>query len=528
VSTEFETRFRVTGELPPGDAVGARRAITPEGQEVAVKAVAPLDPAAFLHEVAAQGAIRHENLSAVYGSEHKGDYVYVATELTEGNDLGQLIADGVRLPSATVAEYGMLAARGLGALHVSGLVHGGVKPATLVRTVDGVKVTDAGIARAQGGRDLTAKDPSSAAWYTTPEEVMGRALTPASDTYALGAVLYRLATGELVFDGPDAFAAAQAHVERPVVPPREIDPAVSPAVEAVILTALRKAPEDRYADGDTMARALEKAAADGGAAAAPAAATYAKRRPLWPWIAGGVAVAIAAILLVLWGAGVFSSTPTVAQSATVPNVVGQTLANATTALGQAGFKLGTVAYQQGSAPQGTVLTQLPAAGTSAVKGEKVNLVVVGASVSAVPDLTGMTREQATTAITSAGFAVGVIVSAYSSTVTAGQVIDQVPGAGSSAPAGTRVAFTVSIGPQPAASPTPAAVPNVVGQSQATAVSTLQSAGFTAIVQQVTGVSGATGTVTAQSPSAGVLAVPGSSVTILVPLPPTSTPTPSGL
>ena len=129
----------------------------------------------------------------------------------------------------------------------------------------------------------------------------------------------------------------------------------------------------------------------------------------------------------------------------------------------------------------------------------------------------MTREQATTAITGAGFAVGVIVSAYSSTVPAGQVIDQVPGAGTSAPAGTRVAFTVSIGAQPAASPTPAAVPNVVGQPQATAVSTLQSAGFTAIVQQVTGVSGATGTVTAQSPSAGVLAVPGSSVTILVPL-----------
>jgi eukaryotic-like serine/threonine-protein kinase len=341
-------------------------------------------------------------------------------------------------------------------------------------------------------------------------------------------VLYRLATGELVFDGPDAFAAAQAHVERPVVPPREIDPAVSPALEAVILTALRKAPEDRYADGDAMARALEKAAADGGAAAAPAAATYARRRPLWPWIAGGVAAAVVAILLVLWGAGVLSSGPSTATTATVPDVVGQTLANATTALDQVGFKLGTVAYQQGSAPQGTVLTQLPAAGASAVKGEKVNLVVVGASVGAVPDLAGMTREQATTAITGAGFAVGVIVSAYSSTVPAGQVIDQVPGAGSSAPAGTRVAFTVSIGVQPAASPTPAAVPNVVGQSQATAVSTLQAAGFTAIVQQVTGVSGATGTVTAQSPSAGVLAVPGSSVTILVPLPPTSTPTPSGL
>jgi beta-lactam-binding protein with PASTA domain len=274
-----------------------------------------------------------------------------------------------------------------------------------------------------------------------------------------------------------------------------------------------------------LARALEKAAAGGGAAAAPAAATYAKRRPLWPWIVGGVAAAIVAILLVLWGAGVLSSTKSAAQPATVPNVVGQTLANATTALNLAGFRLGTVVYQQGSAPQGTVLSQVPVADATSVKGARVDLVVVGASVSAVPDLTGMTREQATTTITSAGFAVGVVVSAYSSTVAAGQVIDQVPGAGSSAPAGTRVAFTVSVGPQPAASPTPAAVPNVIGQAQATAVTTLQSAGFTAIVQQVTGVSGATGTVTAQSPSAGVLAVPGSSVTILVPLP--ATPTPSG-
>jgi len=120
-----------------------------------------------------------------------------------------------------------------------------------------------------------------------------------------------------------------------------------------------------------------------------------------------------------------------------------------------------------------------------------------------------------TAITDAGLTLGSVALIYSDTAPAESVIDQAPPARVEASAGSHVAISVSRGPAPASTPTATAVPNVIGQSQSEAIAALQAASFVVVVYQVSSTTVPAGTVSAQSPTGGVLAEPGTTVTIVV-------------
>jgi eukaryotic-like serine/threonine-protein kinase len=518
----FEETYTITGDLPAGDALKAQRAVTAEGAEVVVKTVRPVAPAMFASAIARVAGVASPHLERVLGWEQQDEFISVAVEPVGGTDLGRVLAAAGTLAPHSAAALGAQAALGLAALHQQGIVHGAVKPSTLVQAPDErVVLVDTGLAQAQGGADLTEEAPPRNAYYVSPEEVLGRQLVPASDVYCLGVVLYQCVTGRVPFDGKNAFAVAQDHVGAPVTPPRQLNPAVPTGLENVILRALAKPPEDRFSSGRQLYQALEDEL-QGTQVVAPIAAPAAQpRRPRWPWIVGGIVLVAAVIVAVLWASGAFT------QKVTVPNVVGLTLANATSTLDNAGFKLGTVGYQQGvGKPQGTILSQAPTAGASADKGSAVRLVAVGTSVQTVPNVIGMTQSAAAAAITGAGLSLGHISSIYSAGGPAGTVTGQAPSAGITAPAGSQVAITVSKGPAPSASPSAAAVPNVIGQSQSQAVATLQAAGFAAVVDQVPSTTVPAGTVSDQTPASGVLAQPGTTVTIVVSTgAPSSSPTP---
>jgi len=520
VDKSFEETYRIVADLPAGDAFKAQRALTTDGREVIVKTVKPVAPDLFVRGLARLSEVRGPHNEHVLAWETQGAYVALAAEPVRGVDLGHVLAQAGSLAPPAATALAAQAAAGLAALHARGVVHGGVRPATLVRDEGGtVVLVDAGLAQAQGGADLTEEAPPRNAAYVSPEEALGRQLVPASDVYSLGVVLYQLVTGRLPFDGKNAFTVAEDHVGSPVIPPRRLNPAVPAPLEAVILRALAKPPEDRYASGRELAAALEDES-QATLVASPTAPVTAPTRKLWPWIVAAV-VAAAVVLAVLWATGVF------AQKATVPNVVGANLTSAQATVAGAGFKLGTIAYQQAvGKPQGTVLAQTPAAGTQARKGAAIDVVAVGSTVQTVPDVIGQTQSAAAGAITAAGLTLGHVAQVYNDTAPAGTVTDQAPNAGLTAPAGSQVAITVSRGPAPSASPSATAVPDVVGQSESQATAALQTAGFAVVVERFPSSTVPAGTVTDQTPAAGVVAQRGTTVTVVVSSgPSTSSPAP---
>jgi len=210
---------------------------------------------------------------------------------------------------------------------------------------------------------------------------------------------------------------------------------------------------------------------------------------------------------------------------TVPNVLNQTQAAATTAIVSAGLVVGTVTQQSSATVlAGNVSSQNPTAGVGVAAGSAVNLVVSTGPAPApgpvaVPNVLNLTQAAATAAINGAGLVVGTVSQWSSATVPAGSVISQNPNAGTSVAAGSAVALVVSTGP--------VAVPNVVNMTQAAATTAITFAGLA--VGTVSTASNATvpsGSVISQNPAAGTNVVAGSAVAIVVSTGPTKPPPPS--
>ena len=202
------------------------------------------------------------------------------------------------------------------------------------------------------------------------------------------------------------------------------------------------------------------------------------------------------------------------QPVTVPNVVGEAQATAAASIVAAGLVVGTVttAYDA-NVPAGSVISQNPSGGTSALPGTAVTLVVsLGVQPVTVPNVVGEAQATAAASIVAAGLVVGTVTTAYDANVPAGSVISQNPSGGTSALPGTAVTLVVSLGVQPVP------VPNVVGEAQATAAASIVAAGL--VVGTVTTAYDANvpaGSVISQNPSGGTSALPGTAVTLVVSL-----------
>jgi serine/threonine-protein kinase len=221
--------------------------------------------ARFEREVRSTAELVHPNTVRVfdYGVTEDGLWYYVM-ELLQGETIGDHVQRLGPLPPARAVHMVGQAARALAEAHERGIVHRDVKPENLFLTSlggehDFVKVIDFGIAKVASG-DLKMTDTGSLLGtpaYMSPEMAMGLSADARSDVYALGAVLYYLLSGKPPFEAENAGALIFAHVNQRVVPPSEtLGRLLPPDVEGVVMRALEKDPQARYATAAEMALAL--------------------------------------------------------------------------------------------------------------------------------------------------------------------------------------------------------------------------------------------------------------------------------
>jgi hypothetical protein len=283
-------------------------------REVAVKLVpaAGIDPvtrARFVREARAAARISHPNAVAVFDAGEADGFLYLVMERVTGPTLADRLSATGPLPVTEAASVAVAVLAALGAAHAAGVVHRDVKPANILVGPPTVKLVDFGIATLvgeAGGAVTVAGELVGTPNYLAPEQLAGQQATPETDLYAVGVVLFEMLTGVAPFQRGTPVATALAHRDDPAPDVRTMRPDAPPRVAAVVGTALRKRPADRYHSAAEMGRALGPAAtADYAgdtavlAAPPPVAAGGPRGRAVWWAAAAAVVVGGGAVVAVL-------------------------------------------------------------------------------------------------------------------------------------------------------------------------------------------------------------------------------------
>src|SRR4051812_40835026 len=214
----------------------------------------------FRREAQAAAGLTHPDIVGIFDRAGRGGTPYIAMELVDGQTLKELVQQRGPLPSQMAVELTEQILRALGYAHRRGIVHRDVKPQNVILDPEGqAKVADFGIARAANSQMTQAGAMIGTVQYLSPEQANGFPVDRRSDLYSTGIVLYELLTGNVPFDGEAPISIALKHVNELPVPPGQLQPGISPALEAVVLRALEKDPNRRYQTAEEFIAALEQA-----------------------------------------------------------------------------------------------------------------------------------------------------------------------------------------------------------------------------------------------------------------------------
>ena len=469
------------------------------GRDVAVKIMRPelaRDEAfyqRFRREAQNSASLNHPSIVAIYdqGEEHTddGDLPYIVMELVEGDTLRDIVKmDG---PMDTQRALGVMAdvCGALDFSHKKGIVHRDVKPANIMISRDGaVKVMDFGIARAISDSTSTLTTTSSVlgtAQYLSPEQARGEVVDARSDLYSAGCVLYELVTGAPPFTGESPVAVAYQHVRESAPPPSTVNPELGRYVDAVVMQAMAKNPENRYSTAGDMRTDL-LAVLTGGRPSAPLVLSDDElddeHRPDAPHGFAGAGFAAAP-------AGWSSPSDAPTDAHPLPGLAAGAGA-AGGAGGRSGARSGTTAGPAAVRGAGSGRRsdsgerRRPRAVTIAAAVLLLLAVVAGGTIWATSDGGGFSQTQEVTIPEVAQRPVGEVVQELTALglvpvehpqpdpqIPQGLVVSSDPIAGKRLPVGTEIHLVVSSG-KPILS-----VPNVMGMSPADARRALEQAGF---------------------------------------------------
>jgi len=260
--------YELVDRLGSGGMAGVYRARLPgDGQAALAIKVLPLRPAdraaqrqRFMREAQMTSRLRHPHILPVYDYGESNGRLYLVMKLVSGGTLAERIARGP-LELGEVAAILTQVAGALDYAHARGVIHRDIKPQNILFDAGGdAYLSDFGIAQpgASAGVQETPGFTGTVA-YASPEQCRGEELTPTSDLYALGVVVYEMLTGTLPFQGSTPLAVMRQHLTGPVPDPRAANPALPPGVTAVLDKALAKRPSARYRSAASFSGALNRA-----------------------------------------------------------------------------------------------------------------------------------------------------------------------------------------------------------------------------------------------------------------------------
>lgn len=503
----------------------------------------------FQREAQAAARLSHPNIVNIYDvGVADGDH-YIVMEYVPGRTLKDRIRQEGHLSVSESLRVAREIAEALAHAHANNLVHCDIKPHNILMMADGhAKVADFGIARAVTESTMTySGNVIGSVHYFSPEQAKGTMITPKSDVYSLGVVLYEMLTGKLPFTGDNPVSIAVKHLQEEPVPVRQIDPAIPPVVEAIVSKAMSKDPAMRPTSAElvqdiSQAERMLMAGSQPMPQMAPMAqdpdATQVlprvqptqqtipprrapqdegyeedeseKEKSIFKskkFIAGLLVVLLAGFFVgAFMSYGKFWSTAEV----TVPDVTGKQMTLARQILEDKKLRVNVAETYNADVPAGQVVSQNPTAG-SKVKEQRLVTIYVskGGEEIEMPELTGLSKSDAEAQLKKMGLKLGSVYEKYSNE-EAGTVIKQDPKAGTKISRGQTVDITVSKGKQSHK----VSVPDVTGVSLDAAKAALQSRGLRVGSVSKQESRQAAGTVVSQSPASGEVEE-GSSISLVI-------------
>jgi eukaryotic-like serine/threonine-protein kinase len=546
-------RYELGELLGRGGMAEVRRAVDQRlGRSVAVKqlrtdlAVDPTFQARFRREAQSAAGLNHPTIVAVYDTGEEIDPLsgvsipYIVMELVEGPTLRDVLREGRKLLPERALELTQGVLEALSYSHKAGIVHRDIKPANVMLTPNGgVKVMDFGIARAVADTSATMTQTAAVigtAQYLSPEQARGETVDARSDLYSTGCLLYELLAGRPPFVGDSPVSVAYQHVREAPVPPSQLDPEITPEIDAVVLKALAKDPDDRYQSAAEMRADItrllsgEQTTAQRTTAVVPMAAgamaanaydtptnvagpptvlppedleegEYEEEEPQKSRV--GLAILIAALIVLALGLGgwalyrVLNPADTVAK-VEVPSVLGYNEQQARDQLSARNLQVEVKKTNADEESKGTITAQDPVGGTEVAENSTVTITLnEGPKTGTIPnDLVGQDVDEVEKALDDLKFSNVSTVAAKSedSDTQPGEVISISPKEGSSVPLDSKITVRYATGKSE--------VPNFEGLTRAAAIREARDAGFGEPQFSERESSKPAGTVIAQNPDAG--------------------------
>ena len=527
-------RYQVQDKIGTGGMATVFRGLDEVlGRTVAIKTMLPqyaTDPsfaARFKQEAQAAAALQSPYIVSVYDWGKDADTYYIVMEYLRGTDLKTGIRNHGALDCKKVAQIGSQIAQALSVAHKHDIIHRDIKPQNIMVQLDGnIKVMDFGIARAKNSHLTQDNSVLGTAHYVSPEQTQGKELGPTTDIYSLGIVMYESVTGQVPFKGDDAISVALKQVNEQPLPPSQLNPKVDPSLEAIILKCMQKNPADRFQTADELYRTLRDYLAGrlssvntatatamlpaqgtnriqpgqravSSTAAMPRAAVNPSRtgnfRPQSATDQAAqeeaerekkhkrnvvIGVVVGIVLLAAAAVAAFSLLNSGSKTYAVPNLSGYTREQAEAAIKSAAgnFTVGTVTETyDDTVAEGYVVDQSPNANREVAEGSQISFRISKgkepAATVTVPDLSGKTVDEAEKLLNAQQLKGKAGGTENSDTVEAGKICRQDVAANSSAKAGDTITYYVSLGVGEIT------VPNVTGDSESSATSTMTEKGF---------------------------------------------------